>query len=47
MRGRGRRLDERWRAAAAALAAARGEASAPTFVRPWHEMNGDWYQSGR
>ncbi len=35
--------DERWRAAAAALAAARGDAAAPTFVRPWHEMNGDWY----
>ena len=36
-------FDDRWRAAAQALAAARGGASGPTFVRPWHEFNGDWY----
>ena len=36
-------FDDRWRSAAAALAAARGGASGPTFVRPWHEFNGDWY----
>ena len=36
-------FDDRWRAAAAALAAARGDATGPTFVRPWHEFNGDWY----
>jgi lipooligosaccharide transport system ATP-binding protein len=37
-------FEDRWRAAAHALSAARGAATAPTFVRPWHEMNGDWYE---
>lgn len=36
-------LDDRWKAAAKALAGARAAAMSPTFVRPWHEMNGDWY----
>jgi hypothetical protein len=36
--------DARWRSAARALAAQREHASGPTFVRPWHEFNGDWYQ---
>jgi hypothetical protein len=35
--------DARWRAAAKTLAQARGDATTPTFVRPFHEMNGDWY----
>jgi hypothetical protein len=37
--------DERWRAAAAVLARTRKDALGPTFVRPWHESNGTWYQS--
>ena len=37
--------DARWRAAAATLAATRGPAKHPTFVRIFHEMNGDWYQN--
>ncbi len=35
--------DERWAQAAAAIASSRKNATGPTFVRPWHEMNGDWY----
>lgn len=35
--------DKRWRAAARALAVHRKSATGPTFVRPFHEMNGDWY----
>lgn len=36
-------FDDRWKAAAKALAGARAAAMSPTFARPWHEMNGDWY----
>jgi hypothetical protein len=36
--------DDRWRAAAQVLAQNRKNAVGPTFVRPWHEMNGDWYK---
>jgi hypothetical protein len=36
-------FDDRWQSAAAALAAARGPSTKPTFVRPWHEFNGNWY----
>jgi hypothetical protein len=36
--------DDRWRAAARVLAANRKNATGPTFVRPWHEMNGSWYK---
>jgi len=35
--------DARWKAAAATLAARRGSARQPTFVRLFHEMNGNWY----
>jgi hypothetical protein len=35
--------DVRWRAAAKTLAQSRRGVTAPTFVRPFHEMNGDWY----
>jgi hypothetical protein len=34
--------DARWRAAAKVIAAAR-KGKGPTFVRPFHEMNGGWY----
>lgn len=37
--------DARWRAAAKTLAARRGKATAPTFARPFHEMNGFWYRN--
>ncbi len=36
--------DDRWRQAADVIAAARRRATGATFVRPWHEMNGDWYR---
>jgi hypothetical protein len=35
--------DDRWRAAARVIAQNREGAKGPTFVRPFHEMNGDWY----
>ncbi|MFZ0161042.1 MAG: glycosyl hydrolase [Kineosporiaceae bacterium] len=35
--------DARWTQAATVIAASRRDATGPTFVRPWHEMNGDWY----
>ncbi len=35
--------DARWTQAAAVIASSRRNATGPTFVRPWHEMNGDWY----
>lgn len=37
--------DDRWRAAARVLAETRRNATGPTFVRPFHEMNGDWYSN--
>ncbi len=37
----------RWRATAKNLAALRGDVDAPTFVRPFHEMNGFWYENWR
>jgi Glycosyl hydrolase family 26 len=37
--------DKRWRKAAATLARNRKDAVGPTFVRPFHEMNGDWYEN--
>lgn len=37
--------DKRWRAAAARLSKLRGTAKTPTFVRPFHEMNGDWFDN--
>jgi hypothetical protein len=37
--------DARWRSAAATLAAKRAAAKHPTFARPFHEMNGDWYDN--
>jgi hypothetical protein len=36
-------FDQRWKQAAATIAEARKGATGPTFVRPWHEFNGDWY----
>jgi hypothetical protein len=39
--------DARWRTAAKTLAARRGKVDAPTFVRPFHEMNGFWYRNWR
>jgi hypothetical protein len=39
------KYDDRWKKAAKALAKAREDVDAPTFVRPFHEMNGDWYES--
>ncbi len=39
--------DARWRTAAKNLAARRGNVDAATFVRPFHEMNGFWYQNWR
>jgi hypothetical protein len=39
--------DARWRKAASVLAARRGKVDAPTFVRPFHEMNGFWYRNWR
>ncbi|MFN8081479.1 MAG: glycosyl hydrolase [Kineosporiaceae bacterium] len=35
--------DDRWRAAAKVLAETRKGKKGPTFVRPFHEMNCDWY----
>ena len=37
--------DERWKEAARTLAASRKGAWGPTFVRPFHEMNGNWYDN--
>ncbi len=37
--------DDRWRSAAQVIAARRGNLQAPTFVRCFHEMNGDWYKN--
>jgi hypothetical protein len=37
--------DKRWRTAAKTLADRRKNATGPTFVRPFHEMNGDWYDN--
>ena len=37
--------DDRWRAAARVIAQNRKGAKGPTFVRPFHEMNGDWYDN--
>ncbi|MDQ1288438.1 MAG: hypothetical protein QG622_2003 [Actinomycetota bacterium] len=37
--------DERWREAAKVIAKARENAEGPTFIRPFHEMNGNWYKS--
>jgi hypothetical protein len=37
--------DARWKEAAKTLAASRKGAVGPTFVRPFHEMNGDWYDN--
>jgi hypothetical protein len=36
--------DDRWRAAAQVIAKAR-KGKGPTYVRPFHEMNGDWYKA--
>ncbi len=35
--------DDRWRQAARVIAEHRKGAKGPTFVRPFHEMNGSWY----
>jgi len=37
--------DDRWRAAGRVLAETRKGKKGPTFVRPFHEMNCDWYQN--
>lgn len=37
--------DERWRQAAKVIAQNRKGAKGPTFVRPFHEMNGSWYDN--
>jgi hypothetical protein len=37
--------DKRWRAAAKTVADRRKKATGPTFVRPFHEANGDWYEN--
>jgi hypothetical protein len=37
--------DDRWRSAAKVLADTRKGATGPTFIRPFHEMNGDWYEN--
>lgn len=37
--------DDRWRAAAKVLAETRKGKKGPTFARPFHEMNCDWYEN--
>lgn len=36
--------DAQWRAGAKRLAAQRKDSKGITYIRPWHEFNGDWYK---
>ncbi|HEX2804643.1 MAG TPA: glycosyl hydrolase, partial [Kineosporiaceae bacterium] len=36
---------DRWTQMAKHLQHARANSTGPTFVRPWHEFNGDWYKN--